>query len=158
WNGEAMWAVFVNVDFYNRPILDLLASHYWLGNLATYSTLLIEICYPFLIWQRRTRPYLLGAAIFLHIQIALLMGMPYFAFVMILGHLSFVRPEWVARLSEAWKRRMGPMEMIYDGNCGFCRRSMAWLLAFDGLQQMQIHDFRTNSSPVVSDAELELAL
>jgi predicted DCC family thiol-disulfide oxidoreductase YuxK len=158
WNGDAMWAVFSNIDFYNRALLDLLASHYWIGNVATYSTLLIEIAFPFLIWQRSTRPYLLAAAVFLHVQIAIFMGMPYFSFVMIMGHLSFIRPEWLARLGEAWKRKIGPMEMIYDGNCGFCKRSMAWFLAFDGLQQIQIRNFRTSSSPVVSDERVEKAL
>jgi hypothetical protein len=45
-----------------------------------------------------------------------------------------VRPEWLTRLDEAWKQKMGDMEMIYDGNCGFCKRSMdgLWLsMAFD---------------------------
>jgi hypothetical protein len=51
--------------------------------------------------------------------------MPYFSCVMIMGHMSFVRPEWLARLGEAWKRKIGEMEMIYDGKCGFCIRSMA---------------------------------
>jgi predicted DCC family thiol-disulfide oxidoreductase YuxK len=86
------------------------------------------------------------------------MGMPYFSFVMIMGHMSFVRPEWLARLGEAWKQKMGAMEMIYDGNCGFCKRSMAWFLAFDGMRQIQIRDFRTNSSPVVRDEQVEKAL
>ena len=53
---------------------------------------------------------------------------------------------------------MGDMEMIYDGRCGFCVRSMAWFLAFDGLGQIRIRDFRTNPSPVVSDAQMEKAL
>jgi predicted DCC family thiol-disulfide oxidoreductase YuxK len=158
WHGDAMWLVFVNVDYYNHTLLDLLASHYWLGKVATYSTLLIEITFPFLIWQRISRPYMLAAAIFLHIQIALFMGMPYFSFVMIMGHMSFVRPEWLTRLGEAWKRKMGAMEMIYDGNCGFCKRSMAWFLAFDGLRQIRIRNFRTSSSPVVSDQQLDKAL
>jgi hypothetical protein len=92
--------------------LDVLASQYWLVNVATYSIVLIELAYPFLIWQRRTRPYLLAAAIVLHLQFATLMGMPYFSFVMIMGHMSFVRPEWLTRLGQAWKRKMGEMEMI----------------------------------------------
>jgi predicted DCC family thiol-disulfide oxidoreductase YuxK len=158
WNGNAMWAVFTNVDYYNNTIVGLLASHYWLGNLATYATLLIEISFPFLIWQRATRPYLLALAIFLHLQIAVFMGMPYFSFVMTMGHMSFVRPEWLARLGASWKRWVGDMEMIYDGHCGFCKRSMAWLLAFDGLGQVSVRDFRRQPSPVVSDELLEKAL
>ena len=49
----------------------------------------------------------------------------HFSFVMIMGHMSFLRPEWLHRLGAWWKRRMGVMEMIYDGRCGFCVRSMA---------------------------------
>src|SRR5262249_54693382 len=158
WNGDALWVVFINGQYYNRPVLDLFASQYWLSNVATYATIFIEIAFPFLIWQRRTRPYLLAAAVFLHLQFAVLMGLFYFSFIMVMGHMSFVRPEWLARLDEAWKRKMGDMEMIYDGKCGFCVRSMAWFLAFDGLGQIRIRNFRTDPSPLVSDAQMEKAL
>ena len=157
-NGDAVWIVFTHATFYNPFLLGLFASHYWLVNVATYGTLLIEIAFPFLIWQRATRPYLLAAAIFLHLQIAIFMGMPYFSFVMTMGHMSFVRPEWLAALGQAWKQKIGPMEMIYDGHCGFCRRSMAWLLAFDGMRQIDIRDYRTNPSPVVSSELVDKAL
>ena len=84
--------------------------------------------------------------------------MPYFSSVMIMGHMSFLRPEWLTRLGKRWKRSMGDMEMIYDGRCGFCVRSMKWFLSFDGLGQIKVRDFRTNPSPVVSDAKVEKAL
>jgi predicted DCC family thiol-disulfide oxidoreductase YuxK len=158
WNGDAIWLLFVMNDYYSRAILDVLASHYWLVNIATYSTILIEIACPFLIWQKQTRPFMLAAAIFLHSQFALLMGMPYFSFVMVSGHMSFVRERWLARLGAAWKRRAGAMEMIYDGRCGFCVRSMAWLLSFDGLRQVKVRNFRDDPSPVVTDAQMEKAL
>ncbi len=58
----------------------------------------------------------------------------------------------------AWKRTMGEMEMIYDGRCGFCVRSMAWFLAFDGLGQIKVRNFRSDPSPIVSDAQMEKAL
>ena len=158
WRGDAIWLVFTTYEFYNPLVLQLLARHYWLVNVATYGTLSIEIAYPFLIWQRLTRPYLLSAAIFLHLMFATLMGLVFFAFIMISGHLSFVRPEWLQRLGAWWKQRAGDMEMIYDGRCGFCVRSMAWFLAFDGLGQIRTRDFRTDPSPVVSDAQVEKAL
>jgi predicted DCC family thiol-disulfide oxidoreductase YuxK len=158
WFGDAIWLVFSTDEHYSPLLLKLLASHYWLVNVATYGTLLIEISFPFLIWQRRTRPYLLVAAIFLHAQFAVLMGLFYFSFVMIMGHMSFVRPEWLTRLGLAWKRKMGDMEMIYDGRCGFCVRSMVWFLAFDGLGQIRTRDFSTNPSPLVTDAQMEKAL
>ena len=77
---------------------------------------------------------------------------------MIMGHMSFLRPEWLHRLGAWWKRRSGEMEMIYDGRCGFCVRSMAWFLAFDGLSQIKVRNFRDDPSPAVSDAQMEKAL
>jgi predicted DCC family thiol-disulfide oxidoreductase YuxK len=154
WNGQAVWQVFVSNDYYNGFLLDLFASRFWLVNLATYATVLIEIAFPFLIWQRTSRPIMLVLAILLHLQFALLMNLYYFSFVMIMGHMSFVRRDWLHRLGAAWKRWIGEMEMIYDGRCGFCKRSMARFLAFDGLGQISIRDFRTNPSPVVSNEKM----
>jgi predicted DCC family thiol-disulfide oxidoreductase YuxK len=158
WSGDAVWKVFSYHEYYNGFILDVLASHYWLVNVATYGTILIELAYPFLIWQRQSRPYMLAAAIFLHLQFAFLMYLYFFSFVMIMGHMSFLRRAWLSRLGAWWKRKPGAMEMIYDGDCGFCRRSMAWLLAFDGLRQIGIRDFRSNPSPLVSEERLRSAL
>ena len=158
WNGDAVWLALTTYEFYHPALLHLLARQYWLVNVATYATLLIELAFPFLIWQERTRPYLLAAALFLHAQFAVLMGLFYFSLVMTMGHMSFVRPEWLTRLGLAWKRKIGDMEMIYDGRCGFCVRSMIWFLAFDGLGQVRTRDFRSNPSPVVSDAQMEKAL
>jgi predicted DCC family thiol-disulfide oxidoreductase YuxK len=157
-SGDAIWQVFASADYYNEFMLRFLTSNYWLANVATYSVILIEIAFPFLIWQRQSRPYLLAGAIFLHLQFALLMKLYYFSFVMVMGHMSFVRAEWLERLGVWWKRRIGPMEMIYDGHCGFCKRSMAGFLAFDGLRQIQIRDFRADPSPVVSDDKMIKAL
>jgi predicted DCC family thiol-disulfide oxidoreductase YuxK len=158
WSGDAIWLAFTTNEFYNAPLVWLLARQYWLVTVATYGTILLEVAYAFLIWQRRTRPYLLVAAVLLHVNFAVLLGLVYFSFIMIMGHLSFLRPEWLARLGEWWKRKIGALEMIYDGRCTFCVRSMAWLLAFDGLGQIKVRDFRTSPSPAVSDAQLEKAL
>ena len=57
WDGHAIWNVFVIDDYYNGRLLDLFASQYWLVNVATYATILIEIAFPFMIWQRASRPY-----------------------------------------------------------------------------------------------------
>jgi predicted DCC family thiol-disulfide oxidoreductase YuxK len=157
-DGSAVWIVFTMDEYYRPVLLKLLASQYWLVNAATYLTILIELAYVFLIWQKSTRPYLLADALLLHAMFALLMGLWYFSFVMMMGHMSFVRPEWLTRLGLWWKRKMGDMEMIYDGRCGFCVRSMVWFLAFDGLGQIKTRDFRTNPSPLVSNERMEKAL
>jgi predicted DCC family thiol-disulfide oxidoreductase YuxK len=158
WDGDALWHVFAVFNYYNGVLLEIFSRHYWLVNVATWTTILIEIAYPFLIWQRATRPYLLALAIYLHLMFAGLLNLYYFSFVMIMGHLSFVRPEWLHDLGHWWKQKVGRMEMIYDGNCGFCKRSMAWFLAFDGLKQIEIRNYRTDPSPVVQDELVDKAL
>ena len=158
WHGEAVWRVFSSADYYNEFMLRIFAPNFWLVNIATYAVILIELAFPFMVWQRRSRPYLLAGAAFLHLQFALLMNLFYFSFVMVMGHMSFLFPDWLQGLGAMWKWRIGPMEMIYDGHCGFCKRSMAGFLAFDGLRQIQIRDFRTNPSDVVSDEQMKKAL
>jgi predicted DCC family thiol-disulfide oxidoreductase YuxK len=158
WDGHAIWLTFVASEFYSSFLLDLFARHYWFVNVISYATILLQVAYPFLIWQQSTRPYLLAAAELLHLGFAVWLGLVYFSLVMLMGHMSFVRPKWLTGLGTRWKQKMGDMEMIYDGRCSFCVRSMAWLLAFDGLRQIRIRDFRSNPSPVVDDAQLEKAL
>ncbi len=158
WEGDALWLVF-SMHEYNSPfMLDLFASHFWIVNLATYGTVLIEIAFPFLIWQRSTRAWLLGSAVVLHLMFFIFLGLHYFSWVMIMGHLSFLRWQWINDLGAWWKRKMGPMEMIYDGRCKFCVRSMASFLAFDNLSQIATRDFRIAPSPAVSDEKMEKAL
>src|SRR5262245_6108264 len=156
--GDAVWMSFILNEFYNPVVVWIFAHQYWLVTVATYAVILTEISYAFLIWRQRTRPYMLAAAIMLHLGFAFGLSLVYFAYIMICGHLSFVRQAWLVRLDAWWKQKIGAMEMIYDGRCGFCVRSMAWFLAFDGLQQISVRDFRTNPSPVVSDEQLEKAL
>jgi len=157
WQGIAPWVALNNNETAFFP-MGVLAEHFWLVNLMAYGTILIEVSYPFLIWGYKTRPFLLIAAVFLHVGIAVTMGMYYFASMMIFGHLAFMRRSWYARAGAWWRNKMGAMEMIYDGECGFCKRAMAAFLAYDGLQQISVRDYRTNPSPVVASEKVDKAL
>lgn len=157
WSGDALWIAVNNFEFNNIPVM-WLAEHYWIANLMTYSTLIIEIAYAFLIWGKPTRPYFLMAALALHLGIAILMGLYLFAAVMAVGHLAFLRTEWILNFLRYWKKKFGEMEMFYDGECGFCKRSMAWILAFDGLNQIRAINFREKQLATVSCKEHEDAI
>jgi len=108
WNGgDAAWPAFTDYEFYNPVIPELLARHDWLADVATDAAILIAVAFPFLIWQRRTRPYMLAAALSLHLTSAVLAGSVYLSFVMSMGHMSFLRPEWLHRLGAWWKGKVG---------------------------------------------------
>jgi len=97
WSGDAIWVALINPEFTNIPIA-WLAENYLVVNALTYGTLLIEISYVFLIWQKASRPYLLAGAILLHLGIAVTMGLYFFSAVMIACHLCFVRREWIVHI------------------------------------------------------------
>lgn len=156
WHGLAVWYAVNNHEYANLPVR-WLAEQFWLANLLTYGTVVLELAYPFLVWGRARAAMLIGA-IALHAGIALFLGLYAFSLVMVGAHLAFVRERWWAAAGAAWRARFGGMEMIYDGHCGFCKRSMAGFLAFDGLRQIAVRDFRSAPSPIVPAAALEKAL
>ena len=98
WSGDAVWVALQGFEFVRPSVMIWLAQHYWLVNLTTYGTLALEFTYPFFIWKRSTRPFLLAGAVALHLGISLVMRLYYFSAVMIAGHLAFLRPEWLAGL------------------------------------------------------------
>ncbi|WFB37785.1 HTTM domain-containing protein [Kiritimatiellota bacterium B12222] len=89
WSGDAVWIAMNNWEF-SAVAPDLFAQHYVLINLLTYGTLAFEISYAFLIWNRSFRPWLLSAAVLLHIGIGWVMGLWWFALVMALGNIAFL--------------------------------------------------------------------
>jgi len=96
WNGSAIWQVMM-ID--NLSPLDLR----WLGYLddrwisvicavGVLITLLVEIGFPFLIWNRSMRPVMLAGVLILHCGIGLVMGLGAFSAAMLTGCLAFVSP------------------------------------------------------------------
>lgn len=67
----------------------------WFSSLSVAATLVFEIGFAFLIWNRLLRPLLLVGAVCLHLGIATLMGLVGFGLIMITGCLAFVAPSTV---------------------------------------------------------------
>ena len=65
----------------------------WFIRAATWSALAIEAALPILLWFRPTRRPAIVAGIGLHLAIEASMNLFLFEWIMILGLLSFVRPE-----------------------------------------------------------------
>lgn len=96
WTGLAIWGAVANLE-YQTLDMTWLAGHLALVNLLTFSTLAWEVCYPFLVWHRLTRPIMVGAAILVHLGIGIGMGMLTFGMIMVVANLSFVPSQWVRR-------------------------------------------------------------
>jgi len=86
-NGEALWKAVQ--QSYGQPLISLsgVEALPWLWLAAGWGVVLLELSYPFLIWWRRARPWVLGSMVLLHLAIALLMGLYAFSALMILLNL-----------------------------------------------------------------------
>jgi hypothetical protein len=116
WSGTAIWGTLANPEF--APLSSGLYMYLlqWLANnffflqiflfCGTIFTLFFEICYPFLIWSRRTRWLMLSMAIVLHGLIGMIMGLKTFALVMLVMNMAFLPPaavQWIlSRFQMLW--------------------------------------------------------
>jgi hypothetical protein len=101
WNGEAIWRALMEPQF---AVFDVswLAGVLWAATIVCWGVLLVEGGYPFLIWPRRTRLPWVVATVFLHVGIAVLMGLWLFGLLMVLLTLSAfgvepIRALWLER-------------------------------------------------------------
>lgn len=96
WDGSAVWFAVANYEYQSWSFTWLVEYPFWIA-LATHITVFWETFYPFLVWNRLTRPIALGLAVMVHGGIALALGMPTFGLAMIFGNMAFLEPETVRR-------------------------------------------------------------
>lgn len=100
WAGTALNLVVLNPSFtpMDHPlyfaIMKGLASHRFLWELTMTMgilyTLLIEIAFPFLVWDRRWRWVMVSCSVLLHAGIGVIMGLVTFSMMMMIMVLSFI--------------------------------------------------------------------
>ncbi len=83
WNGEAIWRA-VSIPGFYQIDMSWLASVPWLSMVLGIGVLFLECGYPLFINIRKTRPVFLVLIITMHAGIGIVMGLWYFAVLMIL--------------------------------------------------------------------------
>ncbi|MFF7339001.1 HTTM domain-containing protein [Streptomyces sp. NPDC008163] len=69
---------------------DLLASSGVMVMVLSYATVIVQVAFPFTLFNRRVKNFLLGAMICEHAGIALLLGLPFFSMAMIAADAVFL--------------------------------------------------------------------
>lgn len=88
-SGSAIYYA-AQVDLYRRfPLPAFLVDNLFLGNLATWGVMALELALPFGLWTRRTRPFAIAAGIFMHLMIDYSLNLFLFQWAMIVGLLAF---------------------------------------------------------------------
>lgn len=98
WDGTAMWYSISNFEYQSLDVT-WLADYPIVISALTMLTLLWELSYVALIWPRMTRPLVLAVAVFVHLGIALSLGMATFGLAMIAANACFLRPSAKSYLS-----------------------------------------------------------
>jgi hypothetical protein len=108
WMGTALWDAVANPEFgpmhlrYAYEAMRFVARHRWLWEIMTAGgviyTLVLEIGFPFLVWNRRLRWIMVIGAALLHTGIALTMGLTGFGIIMLAMLIAFVPPETIKRV------------------------------------------------------------
>jgi Vitamin K-dependent gamma-carboxylase len=107
-NGTATWMTMANYEFspMSNPVymalLHLLARHrlVWEAVMTggSYFTLAFEISFAFLIWNRHLRGAIIIGAVFLHLGIAICMGLTTFSIMMLIFVSSFLPAQTIHQL------------------------------------------------------------
>jgi hypothetical protein len=106
WNGEAIWRAVMQPQFHVFE-MGWLASVPLLALLASWGTLLVEIGYPLFIWPARTRRLWLLAIVGMHVAIGLILGLWFFAAVLIVLNLAAFGVSGRARRDELALQKAG---------------------------------------------------
>lgn len=114
WDGSALGMLLGNSEFRTFD-LSFLADYPGLLAFGTHATVFLEILYPALVWFRGWRPWVLAAALAMHLGIAASMGLVEFSLAMAAGNLAFVPGSWLGRLGRG---RRGSASLESTGGTG----------------------------------------
>lgn len=107
WDGSALWLVFGNPQY---TVIDMSWTAHWPKAVAllTFTTLIFEIYFSALIWNRKSRLWVQVYGFLLHFGIAVTMGIWAFAAIMISAYVLFInQPVVLRRFSDQLSARLG---------------------------------------------------
>ncbi|MDR4894750.1 MULTISPECIES: HTTM domain-containing protein [unclassified Chryseobacterium] len=90
WNGESIWKA-IHLPYSNRDLnidFSWLTEHSYILSFIGWSTIIIEMCYPFFIWYKPTQKTWLFLTVSMHIGIALVLNLYYFSAIMIVWNIT----------------------------------------------------------------------
>ncbi len=91
-------------DMLILPVPQWLSNDALLMNVATWGTLALELAIGVLVWNRRLRPWVLGAGVVMHVVIMLSINVGFFTPAMFVLYLAFVPPNRVRQFPHELRR------------------------------------------------------
>jgi hypothetical protein len=90
----------LHLDYFSPwpALADLLSANGMLLMLVTYGTVVVQVAFPFTLFNRRVKNVLLAAMITEHAVIAVVLGLPFFSLAMIAADAVFLPTSFLRRL------------------------------------------------------------
>lgn len=149
-NGTATYYTMRVRDFMATDWNVLLTQSHYFVVLTTYFTLLWELSFPFLIWFKRTKFFIILGGILLHIGIWLFMRIDNFSWVMISTYFVFVSDKEYAEIKAYF---INGLTIYIDGWCPNCVGFAKSIKKVDTLDLITVENIR-NYNP--SDNEIDI--
>jgi hypothetical protein len=112
WNDGTAVSYALRLDDLERlPLPHLVTDSVLVANLMTYGTLAVELAIGVLVWNRRARPWVLGAGVALHLGIDYSIRVGFFTLAMLVLYLAFVPPDAATRVVLAARDRVRPRRL-----------------------------------------------
>ncbi len=126
-NGSALSHVLHNPLARPTPLrVWLLELPAWVLQAGTWGGLGIELLFAPLALVRKLRPWIWLALLGMHLGLMVLIDFADLSLGMVMLHLFTFAPAWIPR-----REAVSSETLFYDGGCGFCHKSIRFLLAED---------------------------
>lgn len=127
-SGTAMYYVMQVREFSWSPLVSGLMRNEYAMVATSYGTVLWQLSFPFLLFNRYTRLATVTAGVLFHVGIAFSMRLISFSWSMVSLYFVLFSDQEYRRLAAFARERLARrrLTVFYDGSCGFCSRS-AWL-------------------------------
>lgn len=133
-DGSALGYVLKLDWFHPWPGLSAsLAGHTLLLTLFGYVTVFVQAGFPFIVFAPKLKYPALSVLVLMHLSIAVLLGLPFFSAIMIVGDAVFLSDRvweafarWLRGPAYAGGMAVSEPTLVFDGDCGFCTSSVHW--------------------------------
>jgi hypothetical protein len=98
-SGEAFLYIPQIVNVYN-PIIEATDVGGTSALLMSWTTIIFELAFVVLIWQKRTRPWILCVGVIFHLIIWIMLSLPDFALIMMISYIPFIERNDLSFLRE----------------------------------------------------------
>ncbi|MEC1177353.1 DCC1-like thiol-disulfide oxidoreductase family protein [Metasolibacillus meyeri] len=161
-SGTALYYI-LQVEEFSHPFFkDFIFSSDIIIVGGSYLAVIVQLAYPFLLFNQKTKYIGMLGVIGLHTGIFIVMGLFSFSFIMIVNQLLFLSDKeykscslYVKRKYEKWLSFLRPKSnklakqspvasiiVLYDGWCPFCIKSIKKFQRFDWFNRIEFLSFR----------------